>query len=400
MKSGRVRVLSSPRRDRLRAVLHRDLVASSMMALFYSLALGISSLALPLIALSGGHGAAGVGLLYSFSAITQIITRLCLGVVMRRISDRALLVVAVLALLATFLVVLASPSMLALAIAWIVQGFSRSCFWTGGQTHVVRGQASAVGALGALNFFGSLGQLVGPVVAGVFAETNIDVALVLGAFLVAFGIVPTLALNRLAPFVRLGKQAEGALWRRRGIDAACGAGFTTGAWRGLMDSFVPVVLQGAKQSSTTIGALVSVANCTAVFGAVVVSKLRPGATAWGYGAAVLAAGIGMGALGYAAGHIPWAAIALGIAGLGAGALQTLGPALAATSVHAQEQGQAIALYGTARTVMMFVAPLSLAGVVLVLPVPPVLIATGLLMAAPIATVRSLRTGPRNEGKNP
>ena len=120
----------------------RDVVASSTGACLFSLALGISSVVLPLLALEAGHQAAVIGLLVSMSAAVQSLTRTMLAAVMRRFADRDLLLIAGVTQAASALAAVISPSVPGLVTAWAVQGVARACFWTGGQTHVARGDRS------------------------------------------------------------------------------------------------------------------------------------------------------------------------------------------------------------------------------------------------------------------
>jgi MFS family permease len=373
--------------------LNRDKLAISTLAVLFASALGLSSVALPLRALGAGHGAGVIGLLVALSALVQIVTRSRLGAVMRRVPDRVLLGVAPMALAVTFVVVLVSASIPALAVGWVLLALARACFWTAGQTHSVRGTASSLRGLATLNFFGSLGALTGPLLAGLLAESGIETALVAGAALSAVGILPALALERFPPFARSQAHGKGAMWRRPGVDAACWSGMTAGAWRGLMDGYVPVVLDAARHSSTTIGALVSVANATSVVGTVLIGKLRSTWTVPTYVASMLSAALGLAVLGLLAGSGPLAGLALGLSGLGAGVLQTLGPNLAATAVGEQEKGDAIATYGTVRTSAMFLAPLAVAGGIALVPISVALAVVGTGLALPVFAVRSLRRVP-------
>jgi MFS family permease len=362
----------------------------STTALLFSFAIGIGSVALPLLALREGYGASQVGILVSLSAVAQIVTRARLAAVMRRVPDRILVAAAAVAQVASVLVVLASTGPAVLATAWFLQGFARACFWTGGQTHVVRGQGTSMQGLALLNFVASVGQLGGPVVAGLLAERDIDAALLASGVVAAIGVAPVWAMDRLAPFTRSAEARSGALLRTPRGPAACWAGVAAGAWRGLMDSFVPVALQAAGQPASTIGMLVAVANGAAVLGTVVVAKARTSATAGVYLVCMLASGLGMAVVGYTGERAAVAAVMLAVAGLGAGALQTLGPALASGAVSAQEQGEAIATYGTARAHAMFGTPLGLAALVLTMPVAPALLLAGLALSVPTLAVRSLR----------
>jgi MFS family permease len=384
-------------RRRLRSLRHRDVVASSTNALMFSLALGVASLTLPLLALDAGYGVAQIGLLVSLSAVVQIVVRASSGRILRRIEDRTLLAVAGSAQVLCFLVALSFQDLWGLAFAWTVQGFARACFWTASQTHVMRGPGTSIGAMAVLNSFGSIGALIGPVVAGLLAESSIEAALTVGAVAGGITLLPVAALDRLPTFVRPDKRSERSVWRRPGVDAACWSGVTAGTWRALMDSVVPAALQGARQSTSTTGALMSVANGTAVLGALVIGRLRPSWVAPVFVTAMLMATAGIGAFGFAAGSVPVAAVLLAAAGLGAGALQTLGPALAATSVEEHERADAVAAYGTMRTTAMFGAPLAVAGMVTLIPVAPALLVVGAVLSVPTVTVRSLRAAARSPG---
>jgi hypothetical protein len=79
-----------------------------------------------------------------------------------------------------------------------------------------------------------------------------------------------------------------------------------------------------------------------------------------------------------------AAAALAVSGLGAGILQTVGPAIAADEVAAEERGDALALTGTYRAAALFLAPIGMAGLLLFIPLTASLIAAGLLITAPAA----------------
>jgi MFS family permease len=373
--------------------LDRDRVALSVLALLFASALGLSSVALPLRALEAGHGAGIIGSLVALSALVQIVTRSRLGALMRRVQDRVLLGFAPIALALTFLVVLLSGSVTALAVGWVLLALARACFWTAGQTHSVRGRSSSLKGLATLNFFGSLGALTGPLLAGILAESGIETALVTGAALATVAVLPALALERFAPFAKAQAHGKGAMWRRPGVDAACWSGMTAGAWRGLMDGYVPVVLAAARHSSTTIGALVSVANATSVVGTVLLGKMRPGWTAATYVTSMLAASLGLAVLGFVSGSAPVAAVALGLSGLGAGVLQTLGPNLAATAVGDDEKGDAMSTYGTVRTSAMFLAPLAVAGFIPIMPMAVALGIVGAGLALPTIAVRSLKRIP-------
>ncbi|MGH7290116.1 MAG: MFS transporter, partial [Myxococcota bacterium] len=180
------------------------------------------------------------------------------------------------------------------------------------------------------------------------------------------------------------------MWLRPGVDASCAMTAGGGAWRGLMNSYVPVVLAHSGQAAPAIGLLVTGANVAALIG----SATSKWVQALGFRSAVLLgllpAGIGIGLTGLFSGHVAVVAVTLFLAGLGAGVLQTVGPALAADSVEPEERGDAIASNGTFRAATLLIAPLGVGALVLVLPIGTALGVAGALILLPSAVVARRR----------
>ncbi|MDP9417203.1 MAG: MFS transporter, partial [Actinomycetota bacterium] len=183
----------------------------------------------------------------------------------------------------------------------------------------------------------------------------------------------------------------GRIWRRPGVDAGCWAGVTAGAWRGLLSSYVPVALESARQSASTIGALVAVANAASLVGAAASGRVRGRWSRRVLLTGIVAAGLATALTGAVAGHVALSATVLALSGVAAGALQVLGPAIAAESVHEEERGDAIAVSGTFRAAALFVAPLAVAGLVVVVPLAPAVAVVGAAMTIPAVALRR-RTG--------
>ncbi|MDP9416936.1 MAG: MFS transporter, partial [Actinomycetota bacterium] len=369
--------------------LPRDTVAAAGGAVVFSLSLGVASVALPILALRSGYSATQVGLLTAVSAVTQMLTRLALGRVMRVVADRTLVGGAGLLLAMSSAVVAVSAAVVPFVVAQAVQGVARACFWTGSQTHVVRGPGRAVGALATVNFISSFGLLAGPVLAGFLIERSAQLALAVGAAVALLGAAPSMLLDRLPPFTLPPDRPPGRIWRRSGVDAGCWAGVSAGAWRGLLGSYVPVALEAARQPASTIGLLVSVANGASIAGSAVVGRVSGTWVSRSFLLGTLGAGVGTAAVGFLAGAPLWAGAALALSGLGAGALQVLGPAVATEAVHPEERGEAIAAAGTFRAGALLAAPLAAAGLVAVLPVSAVLALSGAIVAVPAAFSRRL-----------
>ncbi|MFZ5850457.1 MAG: MFS transporter, partial [Actinomycetota bacterium] len=240
----------------------------------FSVSLGMASVATPLLAVRSGYSGIEVGLLVAVSALTQMATRLVLGRAMRIVGDWVLVVAAAALLAGSNALLALTAAAVPFILAATVQGVARACFWTGSQTHVVRGPGTAVGALAQVNFISSLGLLAGPTLAGILAELSLQTAFGVAALVAVAAVVPALLLDRLPPFQPPPDRPPGQIWRRPGVATGCWAGASAGAWRGLLGSYVPVALEAARQPGTTTGALVSVANAASVVGAVVVGRVR------------------------------------------------------------------------------------------------------------------------------
>lgn len=378
-------------RGHLRQLLSRDAAAAAGGAAVFSLSLGMAAVALPLLALHAGYSGAEIGVLTAVSALSQMATRLMLGAAMRRWPDWTLITAAGFLLAASNSAVALSAAVAPFVIAELLQGVARACFWTGSQTHVVRGPGRAVGALATVNLASAVGLLGGPVLAGLLSESTPVLALVVAACVALAATVPTFLLDRLPPFSLPEDRPSGRLWQRPGVDVGCWAGVTAGAWRGLLSSYVPVALDAARQSSATIGALVSIANGASLAGAGLVSRVHARGAARALAVGTVAAGLGTGLTALVAGDVLLSALVLAVSGLGAGALQTVGPAIATESVHPEERGEAIAVTGTFRAAALFVAPLAVAGLVGVVALAPAMGLVGAAMTVPVLALRRRTT---------
>lgn len=338
----------------------RDGLASSATVFTFSCSLSASAVAMPLLGLAAGYSPAVVGALIGASGLAQLTVRLCLGLVMRHVPDRTVIIIAGASLAVSNLVVVWSAALVPFLLAQLLQGAARACFWTGSQTHVVRRDSSTVNALAGVSLSASVGTLVGPYAAGLLAEHEITLALQVAAALATVAAGLTLLLAWLPPFDLEPGQVPRRIWRRPGVGAACWVSVTTGAWRGMLGSFIPIALQAADHSPTTIGALISITNVALLIGSGVLA--REWLATWHVvAAATVATGAATALVGFVAGSTTVAAVVLAISGVGAGVLQTLAPALATESVEPQEVGEAIIATGTFRAAALFAGPLTVAG---------------------------------------
>ena len=360
----------------------RDTVATAAGATVYSISLGAAVVALPLLALDAGYTGVQVGVLVALSAVTQMLGRIGMGSWMNRFADWTFVIAATALLALSSALAALSTAVVPFVVAHFLQGFSRAFFWTGTQTHAVRGDRPAVHGMAIVNLSSATGLLLGPLVAGGIGEVSLPLALAVSAGLATVGLVPAALLDRLPPFSPPKGTSQKRIWRRPGVDAGCWAGVSAGAWRGLLGSYVPVALDAARTSTGLIGVLVSIANAAQLAGSAAVARLGRRRLAQSLVIGAVAAGVGVGVVGFVAGSPVVAGLALAVSGLGAGVLQTAGPAVAAESVHPEERGAVMAASGTFRAAALLASPLAAAGLVAVAPVSVALAVGGALILFP------------------
>ena len=371
-----------------------DTAITSAVGLIYSTALAMEAVVMPLLALRAGYSKPAIGILTALSAVTQLASRLGGAPAMRRIPDRTLVWVSCSALAGSALLLAWSARPAVFVVAELVQGASRGLFWTGSLTHLVRSGDSAVRQLAGITFISNFGQLGGPLLAGVISETSFSLALVTSAGVaVAASALARAGMTRLPPFEDVKGHIVARLWRRRQLRLGCWTGVTAGAWRGLVNSYLPVVLKEAGQTSAVVGVVVAAANGGSIAGAGVMTAVRERGQRWILPASILLAGAGIATCDFTA-AVPLVAAAVAVGGgLGAGILQTVSPAVAATAVDANERGDAVVMAGSFRAGALFVAPIGTAGLLDVSSLPEALVVAGALMAVPIVSALLPRGAP-------
>jgi MFS family permease len=163
-----------------------------------------------------------------------------------------------------------------------------------------------------------------------------------------------------------GRQRSGA-WRNPGVTRGGWLNVAAGAHNALVTSFVPVLLHAAGYGPMIVGWCIASGNIAALAGMMFARRFYHRAPRTTSAIAVLAAGAGLATLGPSASWPLVVGFLLAIAGLGAGALQTLGPGVAAKTVLPPEYGDAITAVGTYRSVAMITAPGIASGLSLIMP---------------------------------
>jgi len=375
--------------DPLPTALRGDRRLSVGATLLFCTALGMVGVSAPLAALHVGISATVIGVLVALAGVSQMAARLCMGRLLSRFPDKWFVVLAALALATSCALLVVSTEIWAFVASQLLQGLARALFWTGSQTHAVRAWPTSVGGLAVINVANGTGSLVGPALAGLLAAGSLTLSLSIAGVTGILALAPAALLTRLRPFPTAHKDRRtGSLqiWRRPGVGAACAMTAGGGAWRGLMNSYVPVILANAGHAAPVIGVLVTVGNIAALGGSAISKLVHTAGFRTSVLAGLLPAGLGIALTGVLPGAVAMVAVALAIAGIGAGILQTMGPALAADSVRPEERGDAIASNGTFRAATLLIAPLGVGAMVLALPIGVALGIAGALMLLPAVVV--------------
>lgn len=386
--------MPSPSEGQILGSSRTDRILSLIATVLFSFALGTLAVIVPILAIAAGYGTVEVGMIVALAAVSQLVTRVFLGALMRRVPDKTLLAYAALMIAVSCALIAVSHALAVFAVSQLVQGSARALFWTSSQTHAVRTSSSSVKGLTDVNLAAGLGALMGPALAGYLWEVSAPLPLIVASVAGTAAVIPIVLLKKLPVFAPDHSNDgifAGGLWRRPGVDAACWMNAGAGAWKSLLDSYIPIVLSFAGQSVTVIGILVSLANSAVLAGSLCGSWLRKRGNRISLLTGLLAAGVGLAAAGPLAGVAVAAAVALTVSGVGAGILQTVGPAIAADEVHPEDRGDALALTGTVRAAALFLTPCVMALLVSVIPVAAALVTAGVLITLPAA-----RGNPRKD----
>lgn len=350
---------------------NEDVFAQTTIFLF-SVALGMATVVVPLVATASGYALGAVGFLVATSAITQIAARAGMGILMDRVRTRSFVLASLILLAASCVVLAVSQDFWAFIVSQLLQGAARAYFFTGAQTHVVRGSRTAVAALARMNVTNGIGLLIGPLIAGLVGAWSLIAALWIAAAISGVAIFTGAFLIPYAPFTRPQRQPGDTtrpMMKRPGVVTAGWMGATAGGWRGILNSYLGVVITEAGHSIPVVGAMMTLANLAALVGSSLAMPLRRLGIGKSTMVGTLLAAVGTAAMALLMPNLPLACVFLVLSGLGGGILQTLGPALAADSVGSEERGRSIASVGTFRAISLLVTPMGIGAMVFVLPSP-------------------------------
>jgi len=359
-----------------------DRPASLAVAFGFALSLGIATVAIPLLALSTGYDAAAVGFLVAGGAGSQLATRLALPWLLGRFTDRSLILVSVALMLGAFGLLSFSTALPAFVAAQLAQGAARAIFWTASQTHVIRSGGSPVRRLVDFNLAGNGGTLIGPVLAGVLATSDVRLSITAAAVAAGVALLLSPALATYPPFDRRQSAGTTRLLRRDGVDVAVWATFVAGTWWSMLGSYVPVLAVGAGLGPTDVGLLVSLSEGSGAVMMLVLRWLSPVRIQPIVRAAPLIEMAALAGIALAPPALPIYAVLVMAAGSAGGAVTVLAPALVTHTASEQEHGDAIALTGTSRAVALLGAPAAVGALLSIVALPVALVGVAAVNVAP------------------
>ena len=366
------------------------------MVFAFSVGLGVATLAIPLLALGAGFGAATVGFLVATAAATQFLTRLALPILLGRFPDRTLIALSSVLMLVGFSLLAVDIALPVFVLAQVLQGAARAIFWTASQTHAIRGESRPVQRLVDVNVAGNAGTLIGPVLAGSLASFGLQVAMAAAVAGAALAVMGTPLMRRLPPFDRQLSGGSISLLRRDGVDVACWASAAGGVWWSMVGSYIPVILVSSGLGPAAIGWLITASETA---GTVALLSLRNVATRWvptavrigAFGALTALAAVAVAALlmicptfGTTDSPPPIVvyAVLLVLGGAASGTVTTMAPAMATLMSEPDEQGDALSLSGTFRAGALFGAPATVGGLLSVMALVPALLVVVAAAAGP------------------
>ncbi len=367
----------------------RDNNVLSLTALVYSLSMGIQAVLLPLLALAAGYSKPDIGILTALSAVTQLVSRMASAKAMRYVSDKLLVACACIGMAISGFLVAWSAFVVVFVISELIQGLARGVFWTAASTHVVRQDGPSVGRMAAVNFLSSAGLLVGPLLAGFLARYSLSTAFYCAGFVAVLAAIPAMTLRKEPPFSKEGPKMTRDIWNQREVRLGSWAGLTAGSWRGILNSYVPVVLKSVGESYFMVGLMVAIANSASVAGAGITGFLNKRSPVKVFALGVVGAAAGTALVGVTARSVIITVVLLAIGGIGAGLLQTLGPVLAAHGVSQQHKGDAIAVAGSFRAGALLIAPFFTAMLLNTLGMTGALFLVGGVLGLPVLAARDV-----------
>lgn len=330
----------------------------------YGLGLGMLMVLIPLYVIDLGFDLAALGLVVSAAGVFLVLLRLAGGAVSDRFGERVVLGFSFVALVVCAGIFVVASTLLPLIIGQLINGASRSVYWSAGQSYTSRSAEGHAGlTMGRLLSAESGGTILGSVLAGSLAQlAGFDVAFMAAAAANGVGIVATVAMP---PLPRVGQvrsiRSTLAPARRMILQRSLRLGHFTAlmaaAYAALLGSLYLAFFKEAGYGDAMVGVLRSVGGIGVVvvaypFG-VILARLGTQRVAVA-GFAITGAVTALTAL---VGSSPAAAVLLvAVGGMAFGGIRALYPAIAAANSAEHERALSLAVVGLFWAGGMLVVP--------------------------------------------
>ncbi|MCH7607709.1 MAG: MFS transporter [Chloroflexi bacterium] len=320
---------------------------------FYGLGLGMLMVLVPLYVIDLGFELAALGLVVSSAGVFLVLLRLAGGAVSDRFGERVVLGFSFVALVVCAAIFIVSSTLLPLIIGQLINGASRSVYWSAGQSYTSRSAEGHAGlTMGRLLSAESGGTILGSVLAGSLAQlAGFDVAFMAAAAANVAGIVATVAMPPLpragqVRSIRSTLAPAGRMMVQRSLRLGHFTALMAAAYAALLGSLYLAFFKEAGYGDAVVGLLRSVGGIGVVvvaypFGAIVARLGAQRVAVAGF--AITGAVTALTAL---VGSSPAAAVLLvAVGGMAFGGIRALYPAIAVANSPERERALSLAVVG-------------------------------------------------------
>lgn len=334
----------------------RDRTVTRITASLFGTSSGALSVLVPLALIEAGNLAVVVGAVSMLAGVSQLVARFCVPILMRQFADKFIVVLAVALIAIAALLPLLSTLTVVIAVTQLVHGAVRALFWTSLQTHAVRGRDRAVRGIADVVLFTGIGLVVGPAfVALINSWLNLSASFILALILAIGGTVAAVFLRNFGPFA-----AHRGIVSRRALTRPVMFGSwmsgVAAAWRGLLDTYLPVILVAASFSSSGVSGLIAVSAGAMLVGNFIAPRIGNSHRGAFYIIGTTVTSLSFAALLIFGHYVPVALAVMFLCGFISGLFQTYGAAVAADSVDEDLKGDAITVTGIFRSVIILGIP--------------------------------------------
>lgn len=299
----------------------KDRGGTAVTAVLFATASGALSVLVPLLMLADGLSLAVVGVVTIVAGLAQLLMRLLTAQLMRFVPDRALVCAACVLVGVGSGLAWTSSAVAAMVIVQLTHGVARALFWTGLQTHSVRTDDTAVRGMATVNLFAGVGLMAGPAIVGWMLHVwDFGTTLLFSVVIGVLGAPTSLFIQRLPPFTTRHGTISTTVWTTNTRLGSWMSG-VAGGWKGLLDSYVPVLLVAQAYAESTTSLLIATSSGAVLLGTLLATRASGVAASRLHLIGVLLTAGALATVGLFGSFLPTAIVALAIGGTVSGVLQ-------------------------------------------------------------------------------